>query len=209
MRIKLCVRGMTGRLALGAAMAVLCLARPAAASDVTAPIEALDAGLLQVMKAGKSAPFQQRYDVLAPLVTRAIDLDAILEGGVGQTWATLSPTDQAALKTAFQHYSIATYVAHFEEYAGEKFELTPPAAGSDPIVKVKIVPGKAGDDSHVLGYTMRQTGGAWKAFDVTADSQVSQVVAQQAEIRSLVTRSGPGGLLTRLQQKTVELSGAK
>ena len=209
MRIKLCVRGMTGRLALGAAMAVLCLARPAAASDVTAPIEALDVGLLQVMKAGKSAPFQQRYDVLAPLVTRAIDLDAILEGGVGQTWATLSPTDQAALKTAFQHYSIATYVAHFEEYAGEKFELTPPAAGSDPIVKVKIVPGKAGDDSHVLGYTMRQTGGAWKAFDVTADSQVSQVVAQQAEIRSLVTRSGPGGLLTRLQQKTVELSGAK
>lgn len=209
MRIKLCVRGMTGRLALGAAMAVLCLARPAAASDVTAPIEALDAGLLQVMKAGKSAPFQQRYDVLAPLVTRAIDLDAILEGGVGQTWATLSPTDQAALKTAFQHYSIATYVAHFEEYAGEKFELTPPAAGSDPIVKVKIVPGKAGDNSHVLGYTMRQTGGAWKAFDVTADSQVSQVVAQQAEIRSLVTRSGPGGLLTRLQQKTVELSGAK
>lgn len=209
MWIKLCVHGMTGRLALGAAMAVLCLARPAAASDVTAPIEALDAGLLQVMKAGKSAPFQQRYDVLAPLVTRAIDLDAILEGGVGQTWATLSPTDQAALKTAFQHYSIATYVAHFEEYAGEKFELTPPAAGSDPIVKVKIVPGKAGDDSHVLGYTMRQTGGAWKAFDVTADSQVSQVVAQQAEIRSLVTRSGPGGLLTRLQQKTVELSGAK
>jgi ABC-type transporter MlaC component len=73
------------------------------------------------------------------------------------------------------------------------------------------VPGKPGDDTHVLGYTMRQTGGAWKAFDVTADSQVSQVVAQQEEIRSLVTRSGPGGLLTRLQQKTAELSdgGAK
>lgn len=209
MRGNLCDRGTTWRRALGAAALVLCIAGPAAASDVTAPIEQLDAGLLQVMKAGKSAPFQQRYDVLAPLVIRAIDLDAILEGGVGPAWAKLSPAEQAALKTAFQHYSTATYVAHFDEFKGEKFELTPPAAGSDPVVKVKIVPGKAGDDTHVLGYTMRQTGGAWKAIDVTADSQISQVVAQQEEIRSLVSRSGPGGLLARLQQKTAELSGAQ
>ena len=199
----------TWRRALGAVAVALCVAGPAAASDVTAPIEQLDSGLLQVMKAGKASPFQQRYDVLAPLVIRAIDLDAILEGGVGPAWAKLSPADQAALKTAFQHYSVATYVAHFDEFKGEKFELTPPAAGGDPIVKVKIVPGKAGDDTHVLGYTMRQTGGAWKAIDVTADSQISQVVAQQEEIRSLVSRSGPGGLLTRLQQKTAELSGAQ
>jgi len=191
------------------AMAALCLAAPAEASEVTAPIEQLDAGLLQVMKAGKSAPFQQRYDVLAPLVIRAIDLDAILRGGVGPTWASLSPADQAALKTAFQRYSIATYVAHFDDYAGEKFELYPPAAGSDPVVKVKIVPGRPSDETHVLGYAMRQAGGGWKAFDVSADSEISQVVAQQEEIRSLVTRSGPAGLLARLQQKTAELSGAK
>jgi phospholipid transport system substrate-binding protein len=188
---------------------LLCISGPAAASDVTAPIEALDAGLLQVMKAGKAAPFQGRYDVLAPLVIRAVNLDAILQGGVGPAWGRLSADDQAALKTAFQRYSVATYVAHFDEYAGEKFELSPPAAESDPVVKVKIVPGKAGDDTHVLDYTMRQTGGAWKAVDVTADSQISQVAAQQEEIRSLVTRSGPGGLLARLQQKTAELSGAK
>ena len=209
MRTNLGGRGMGWRLALGAMATVLCLARPAAASDVTAPIEALDASLLQVMKAGKGAPFQQRYDVLAPLVIRAVDLDAILEGGVGPAWGKLSPAEQAALKAAFQRYSVATYVAHFDDYAGEKFELYPPAAGSNPVVKVKIVPGKAGDDTHVLGYTMRQSGGGWKAIDVTADSEVSQVVAQQEEIRSLVTRSGAAGLLTRLQQKTAELSGAK
>ena len=199
---------MAWRVALGA-VAALCLAAPAEASEVTAPIEQLDAGLLQVMKSGKSTPFQQRYDVLAPLVIRAVDLDGVLQGGVGPTWASLSPADQAALKTAFQRYSIATYVAHFDDYAGEKFELYPPAAGSDPIVKVKIVPGKPSDDTHVLGYTMRQTGAGWKAIDVSADSEISQVVAQQEEIRSLVTRSGPAGLLARLQQKTAELSGAK
>ena len=195
------------RLLLCTAAFALSLSRLAMASDVTAPIEQLDAALLQVMKAGKGTSFQQRYDILAPLVTRAVDLDGILQGGVGSTWASLQPAQQAALKTAFQRYSIATYVSHFDEFAGERFELYPPAAAGNPVVKVKIVPGKPGDDTHILGYTMRQTPAGWKAVDVTADSSISQVVAQQEEIRSLVRSSGADGLLARLKQKTTELSG--
>jgi phospholipid transport system substrate-binding protein len=179
----------------------------AVASDITAPIEQLDAGLLQVMRAGKGTPFQQRYDVLAPLVIRAVELDGILQRGVEPTWASLSPGQQAALKTAFQHYSIATYVSNFDDFAGERFELYPPAAGGDPVVRVKIVPAKPGDDAHLLSYTMRQTRAGWKAIDVTADSSISQVVVQQEEIRSLVRSGGADGLLARLQQKTAELSG--
>lgn len=200
-------RSCARRRAWSAAAVALVLAWPAAASEMTAPIEQLDAGLVQVMKAGKATPFQQRYDTLAPLVTRAVDLDAILAGGVGPTWATLPPPQQAALKTAFQRYSIATYVYHFDAYAGERFELLPPAAGGDAVVRVKIVPGTPGDAAHVLGYVMRQNGGVWKAVDVTADSEVSQVVAQQEEIRAIVRSSGPAGLLARLQQKTADLSG--
>jgi phospholipid transport system substrate-binding protein len=188
-------------------MLVAGLARAAAASEVTAPIEQLDAGLLQVMKAGKAAPFRQRYDVLAPLVTRAVDLDFILAAGVGPGWASLPPAQQAALKTAFEHYSIATYVSHFDDFSGERFDLTPPAAGPSPVVRVKIMPGKPGDETHTLGYAMRQTPTGWKATDVTADSSISQVAAQQDEIRSLVHSGGVNGLLARLQQKTTELSG--
>jgi phospholipid transport system substrate-binding protein len=147
------------------ALSFSCLA---VASDVTAPIEQLDAGLLQVMKAGKETSFQQRYDVIAPLVTRAVDLDGVLQGGVGPAWASLPAAQQEALKTAFQRYSIATYVSHSDGFAGERFDLYPAAAGS-PVVRVKIVPGKPGDDTHILGYTMRQTAAGWKAIDVTAD----------------------------------------
>jgi phospholipid transport system substrate-binding protein len=194
------------RLLLCTGAFALSFSRLAMASDVTAPIEQLDAGLLQVMKAGKGTSFQQRYDVLAPLVTRAVDLDGILQDGVGPTWESLPPAQQAALKTAFQHYSIATYVSHFDAFTGERFDLYPAAAGN-PVVRVKIVPGKPGDDTHILGYTMRQTPVGWKAIDVTADSSISQVVAQQEEIRSLVRSSGADGLLARLKQKTTELSG--
>jgi phospholipid transport system substrate-binding protein len=185
----------------------LWLGHTAAASEVTQPIEQLDAGLLQAMKAGKAAPFKERYDLLAPLVSRAVDLDAVLQAGVGGAWTALSPDQQAALKTAFQRYSVATYVSNFDEFGGERFALSPPAVGGDPVVKVKIVPGKPGDDIHTLAYVMRQTTGGWKAVDVTADGSISQVAAQQEQIRSLVKSGGVANLLARLQQKTAELSG--
>jgi phospholipid transport system substrate-binding protein len=193
--------------ALALCAVVLALPLAAAASDVTAPIEQLDAALLQAMKAGKAAPFQQRYDILAPAVIRAIDLDAILLAGIGPGWAALPADQQAALKTAFQRYSIATYVSNFDDFSGERFDLYSPASASDPVVRVKIVPGKAGDDTHVLGYAMRQGPAGWKAVDVTADSSISEVAAQQDQIRSLFRSGGAAGLLARLQQKTSELSG--
>lgn len=193
------------RLALALFWSTLVIARPAAASEMTTPIEQLNGGLLQAMKAGKESAFQQRYDLLAPLVLRAVDLDIILQGGVGTAWASLPADQQAALKTAFQRYSIATYVAHFDEFAGERFELAAPVGGAQ-LVRVKIVPGKPGDETHTLSYVMRSSAGGWKAVDVTADSAISQVVTQQDEIHSVFTRGGVNGLLARLQQKTAELS---
>jgi phospholipid transport system substrate-binding protein len=193
--------------ALCISVGALWLGHTAAATEVTQPIEQLDTGLLQAMKAGKTAPFRQRYDQLAPFVTRAVDLDFILQSGVGAGWAALPADQKAALKAAFQHYSIATYVSNFDEFGGERFDLLPPAADADPVVKVKIVPGKPGDDIHTLAYTMRQTADGWKATDVRADGMISQVAAQQEQIRSLVKSGGAAGLLARLQQKTVELSG--
>ncbi len=71
------------------------------------------------------------------------------------------PADQqAALKAAWQRYAIASYASTFDSFSGERFELYPrrtPMACT--LVRVKIVPGQPGDDTHVLGYTMRQTGG--------------------------------------------------
>ncbi|HTZ38494.1 MAG TPA: ABC transporter substrate-binding protein [Stellaceae bacterium] len=200
-------RGRALRLALCAMALGVAAAPPAGASDVTAPIEQLDASLLKIMKAGKSASFQQRYDMLVAAVVRAIDLDAILQGGVGASWTSFTADQQAALKKAFERYSVATYVANFDDFSGERFDLQPPPDAGDPVVKVKIVPGKPEDDTHTLGYVMRQTPGGWKAIDITADGMISQATVQKAEIRALLMMGGMPGLLARLQQKASELSG--
>ena len=54
---------------------------------------------------------------------------------------------------------------------------------------------------------MRQTSAGWKAIDVTADSEISQVAAQQEQVRSVMRSGGVAGLLARLQQKSAEMSG--
>jgi ABC-type transporter MlaC component len=84
---------------------------------------------------------------------------------------------------------------------------SPPAAGKDTVVQVRIVPGPSGGELHTLAYVMQQTDGKWKAVDVIADGFISQGTVQKAEIRAVLTLSGALGLLARLRQKVVEISG--
>jgi phospholipid transport system substrate-binding protein len=180
---------------------------PANASEMTAPIERLHAGLVEIMKAGKAAPFRQRYDKIAPVIGRTFDLEAIVRQVVGPRWAALPPDQQAALADAFQRYTIASYVSNFDAYSGERFEVLPgvAAVGNDRVVKTEIV--TAAGQGHVLDYVMRPTGGGWRVVDVLADGSISRVAAQRSEIRSVLSDGGGPGLLVSLRRKTAELSG--
>lgn len=182
-------------------------APPAIGSEMTAPVEQLHTSLIEIMKAGKGAPFRQRYDKIAPVIGRTFDLEVIVRQVVGPRWAALPPEQQAALGDAFRRYTIASYVSNFDDYSGERFEVLPgvAAVGDDRVVKTHIV--TASGQAHVLAYVMRQTGGGWRIVDVLADGSISRVAAQRSEIRSVLSDGGGPGLLVSLRRKTAELSG--
>src|ERR1700756_5228167 len=140
------------RLALCGGAGVLGQPCAAIASQATAPVEQLHAGLIEIMKAGRTVPFQQRYDKIAPVISRTFDLEAIVRQVIGLRWTLLPPEQQAALTDAFRRYTIASYVANFEGYSGERFELLPTitAVGSDRVVQTRIV--SASGQAHVLAY---------------------------------------------------------
>lgn len=202
-------RGFVLRLVLVSIAAALGLCRAADASPVTAPIEQLQATLLGIMKAGKSTPFRQRYDALAPVIDRTFDLDSILRISVGPRWAELPPQQQSALSAAFRRYTIANYVSNFDNFTGQRFDILPTvvAAGSDQVVQTRIVP--ASGEAHTLNYVMRQVGGGWRAIDILADGSISRVAVQRSEMRSVLASGGGAALLARLQQKTAEMSGGQ
>jgi phospholipid transport system substrate-binding protein len=180
----------------------------AAPSELTDPIEQLNAGLLKVMKAGKTLTFQQRYDLLAPAIIRAFNLKFIMESAAGDRWGSLSPAQQQALVETFQRYAVAMCASHFGDYAGERFELLPAAKTEkgDPVVKVKILPGNPSDDVHVLSYTMQKNGAEWQAIDVVIDGFVSFAAVKEAELRAILWSKGAPALLIRLQQLAEALS---
>jgi phospholipid transport system substrate-binding protein len=195
------------RVALGSAALAVGWSPAAIASEPTGPVEQLHAGLIAIMKAGKAASFRQRYDMIAPVVSRTFDLDVILRQAIGPRWAALPPDQQAALGDAFRRYTIASYVANFDSYAGQRFEVVPAARaiGSDRVVETRIATpaGKV----HALDYLMRQGAGGWKVVDVLAEGSISRVAAQRSEMRSVLADSGGTGLVVSLRQKTAELSG--
>jgi phospholipid transport system substrate-binding protein len=181
---------------------------PAAmASEISVPVEQLHSGLVEVMKAGSAVPFRQRYDRLAPVIGRTFDLEAILRQVIGLRWGSLPPDQQTALEDAFRRYTIASYVANFDDYSGERFEILPgvSAVGNDRVVQTRLV-GRSGQ-AHVLAYVMRQTGSGWRIVDVLADGAISRVAAQRSEVRAVLADGGSAALLVSLRRKTAELSG--
>jgi phospholipid transport system substrate-binding protein len=200
-------RRMLLRLALCGAAVVVGPPRAAIAFETTAPVEQLYTGLIEIMKAGRTVPFRQRYDKIAPVIGRTFDLEAIVRQIIGLRWTALPAEQQAALTDAFRRYTIASYVANFDGYYGERFELLPTitAVGNDRVVQTRIVP--ASGQAHVLAYVMRQTAGGWRIVDVLADGSVSRVAAQRSEVRSVLADGGGPGLLVSLRRKTAELSG--
>jgi phospholipid transport system substrate-binding protein len=181
--------------------------RGAIASEITAPVEQLHAGLMAIMKAGKTASFQQRYETIAPVIGRTFALEAILRQVVGPRWTSLPADQQPVLADAFRRYTIASYVANFDAYSGQRFEVLPAvrAVGNDRVVETRIA--SPAGRVHTLDYVMRQEVGGWKVVDVLADGAVSRVASQRSEMRSLLTEGGGTGLLVSLRQKTAELSG--
>lgn len=99
-------------------------------SPATDPIRTLNNGLLAVMKAGKSVPFAERYNTLSRVVEETFDLPEILRRCIGSRWITLSAVEQAELLEVFQRFTVTSYIASFNSYAGQRFEIEPTHARS-------------------------------------------------------------------------------
>ena len=194
------------RILLGA-VGLLLAGRGAGAAEPSAPIAAFNAGLLAAMKSGRGVAFAQRAAALAPVVDAAFDLPAILQVTIGPRWTSLTRAQQTALLAAFRDYTIASWVANFDAFEGQRFEIAPATrkVGADEVVETRIVP-TAGAPTR-LDYVMRAGPAGWKAVDILVDGAISRVAVQRSDFRALLKDGDPAPLVAMLAGKTKDLSG--
>jgi phospholipid transport system substrate-binding protein len=182
-------------------------AQAAAAEDASAPIRAFNTALLAIMRAGKATPFAQRFDALAPVADRAFNMEALLQGVVGPTWASQPEADKEALRREFRVFSIASWVANFDNFTGEEFSLAPdPRALPDGALVVETRFGPPGGKPTTLSYVMRQGGGSWQAVDVLAEGTISRVAVLRSDFRRVLANGGAAALVKQLREKNAALA---
>ncbi len=173
------------------------------------PAEALNAGLLTIMHAGRATPFATRAQTLAPAVQAAFDLPLILRNSVGPRFASFPPAQQAQLLDAFTAFTIASYVANFDSFEGQRFDILPELrrAGADEVVQTRFVPTTG--EPVKLDYVVRRLDTGWKIVDVLLDGAISRVAVQRSDFRALVGAGDAAPLIDMLHSKVAGLASGE
>lgn len=189
-----------------AALALTAPVRAETANPLDEPLRQLYAALEAAMRAGHSTPFPLRFEALAPVVDTVFDLETVLRVSVGLRWDSMTIDLRGRLLQAYRRFTVATYVANFNRYDGEQFQILPGAraSGSDRIVGTEIV---GSDGQHVrLDYVMHEDNGTWRAVDVLLDGSISRVAVQRSDFRKILSGGDADALIASLRHKIADLS---
>ncbi len=164
-------------------------------------VGSVDDALLQAMKGGAKLGYQGRFDLLAPVLATAFDFHGMTRMAVGSAWTGLAPAQQEALVQAFTRFSIANYARQFDSYSGEQFRITGRSEPPQGVV-VQTVMALTEGDPVKFNYLLHQVEGAWRIIDIYLDGTISQLAVRRSEFAAVLGKSGPGGLLQLLDEKT-------
>lgn len=164
------------------------------------------AALEAAMRAGRATPFPQRFNALAPVVDQVFDLDTVLKVSVGLRWDSMDADVRTRLLKAFRRFTVATYVANFDKYDSERFQILPGTrdSGPDRIIATEIVT-RAGKHLR-LDYVMRDENGSWRAVDVLLQGSISRVAVQRSDFRKILANGDTDALIASLRRKIADLS---
>ena len=192
-------------LARGAAVApiavalTIAVAAPAQAPDAArAPVQALDDGLIAIMKNGKKLGLAGRAAQIAPVIDRAFDLPLMTRLAVGPPWVKASPAERAALQAAFRKLTINEYARNFDDWSGQAFMIDPKvdARGGDRLVRTTLTAPR--EAPVMIAYRVHQVGSDWKISDVYFRNAISQLTTRRADFEAILARGWPSALVSHI-----------
>ena len=177
----------------------------AATPDATQAVRTFYDVLLATMQDGPKLGVKGRYERLAPAIDQTFDLPFMARTAVGPKWLNFSPSERDNVIKALRRYIVATYADNFDEYSGEKLEVSGDENYSvGRIVHTRIV--KPDGVPVTINYLVRDDGTTWRIRDVYLDGQISELAVRRSQFLSILSAKGTDGLIAMLNQKADKLA---
>jgi phospholipid transport system substrate-binding protein len=188
--------------ALATVLGIAMLAHPAHAAPTSGgdTVQGLYDALLGTMKSGRSLGQSGRFARLEPVIRRTFDIPTMARLSVGSSWATLSEAQRQQIIESLGRYISAIYADRFDNYAGQKLQVTgeQPAAGGI-MVKSQII--KANGQPVNVDYMMQRNGDTLLISDIYLDGAISEVATRRSEFGAILKNEGIDGLIAALNRK--------
>jgi phospholipid transport system substrate-binding protein len=169
-----------------------------------ATVATLHRGLIDLALKQPTATPEERYRVLAPLVTATHDLPYIAQFALRRQWPALSEEARTRFATAFERLSVMTYAVRFAAVGADTFKITgvaPTEAQRAQVTAAIVRPGAA---DLPLEYLLQQDEGAWRIINIVADG-VSDLALKRAEYQRLLAAGSIDTLIAHLDEQTARL----
>jgi phospholipid transport system substrate-binding protein len=202
------LRGRVAAAGLAAMMVMGVAATPsfAATGSGSATVQSLYDTLLSTMKNGRTLGESGRFVQLEPVIRRSFDVPTMARLSVGPAWASMTAAQRQQITDGFGRYISAIYADRFDNYSGQKLEVTdeqPNAAGV--IVHSQII--KASGEPVKVDYVLRRNGDSWLISDIYLDGAISELATRRSEFSAILRSQGVDGLISALNRKADVLTG--
>ena len=148
----------------------------------------------------KSRSSEQRRAELEVIARQRFDFRSMSRLVLARNWKRFSKAQQSEFVEVFTRYLANDYGSRLERYDQEQVEVLGERQEprGDVTVKTAIVGGE--NDGALVDYRMRDRKSQWKIIDVVIEG-ISLVANFRDQFRDVIARSGPEGLIAKLNAK--------
>jgi len=168
------------------------------------PINQLHETLINIMVVADSTNSSERYDLLKPVIDGNFNIPLISKVVLGRYWKSIDNDKKSMFIDLFNELTISTYISRFNKYDNQIFKniSIEQLKENRYLVKTELI--KPGDKPISFNYIVQKNDEQWRIISVIAKG-INDLALKRAEYTSIIKKDGFEALITKLEQKILNL----
>lgn len=182
------------------------LAKDVKMEEVKAFINKVGGEIIKSANNTESSPEERKAKIIS-VIDNAIDSQWISRFVLGKNYRMASDEQKATFMNLYRDFMINTYGPKFQNYNGEKFEVTDVTEqGRFYMAKAEFLP-KDSKTPILVAFRVKENGGQLVILDFIAEG-ISLIETQRSEFNSAISRDGIDKFLQDLKVRTDNLKNS-